>query len=100
MMDSERRRRQSKNNELFREILLRLREYDLDEVQLLCTKFLKRYGKSATSSRRYRKSSRYSRRNAADMPELVDSTDPLDETDSLDALDEPDFLDEDPVTES
>lgn len=69
MLESERKRRQSKNNELFREILLRLRDYDLDEIRLLCAKFLKRYGKSATSSRRYRKSSRYSRRNLPPMLE-------------------------------
>lgn len=40
-------RRLSQNARLMREILLRLREYDLDEVRLLCEKYKKKKAASA-----------------------------------------------------
>lgn len=36
---AKKQRRQSQNGRLMREILDRLREYELDEVQLLCEKY-------------------------------------------------------------
>ncbi len=39
---SERRRRRSQNNHLLREIMERLREYDPEEVVIICNKFRNR----------------------------------------------------------
>ena len=39
---SERKRRRSQNNHLLREILERLREYEPEEVVIICNKFRKR----------------------------------------------------------
>lgn len=38
----ERRRRRSQNNHLLREIMDRLRDYEPDEVVIICNKFRKR----------------------------------------------------------
>ncbi|MCC8166443.1 MAG: hypothetical protein LIQ31_09890 [Planctomycetes bacterium] len=39
---SERKRRRSQNNHLLREIMERLRDYEPDEVVIICNKFRKR----------------------------------------------------------
>lgn len=39
---SERKRRRSQNNHLLREIMERLRDYELEEVVIICNKFRKR----------------------------------------------------------
>ncbi len=41
---TERKRRRSQNNHLLREIMERLREYEPDEVVIICNKFRKRRG--------------------------------------------------------
>lgn len=41
---NERKRRHSQNNRLLREIMERLREYELDEVVIICNKFRARRG--------------------------------------------------------
>ncbi len=39
---TERKRRRSQNNSLLREIMERLRDYELDEVVIICNKFRQR----------------------------------------------------------
>ncbi len=41
---TERKRRRSQNNHLLREIMERLRDYEPDEVVIICNKFRKRRG--------------------------------------------------------
>lgn len=41
---TERKRRRSQNNHLLREIMERLRDYETDEVVIICNKFRKRRG--------------------------------------------------------
>ncbi len=43
---TDRKRRRSQNNHLLREIMERLREYEPDEVVIICNKFRKRRGLS------------------------------------------------------
>jgi hypothetical protein len=46
-------RRQSQNSRLMRDILDHLREYDVDEIKLLCERYVAKHSKARrTSSRR------------------------------------------------
>lgn len=51
-MAKERQRRHSQNGQLMRRIMLLLREYELDEVELLCTKYQQQFRPTTRSSRR------------------------------------------------
>ncbi|MCD8138598.1 MAG: hypothetical protein LUE17_02260 [Planctomycetaceae bacterium] len=42
MSSSERKRRRSRNNHLLREIIERLRDYEPEEVVIICNKFRRR----------------------------------------------------------
>gem|GEM_PF-3186678 len=57
---AQRRRRRSQNGRLMRKILLLLREYDVDEIEILCSKYEERL----SPSRRRRTTRRVRRREA------------------------------------
>lgn len=55
MCMTKKQRRQSQNGRLMREILNRLREYDVEEVRLLCEKYKQRTSLGCRSSGRRRR---------------------------------------------